>query len=238
MGWYGRRSGIFEEQSLNNNRGSNRRRGRGGNRQQGNQPPNRIDSRARGNAPQLHDKYKKMAHDAHLNGDRVQEEYYLQFADHYFRVIADQKQRQEEARERRREERPQDDSDSYGDRDERDEDSEGYRGRTNGRSSQDDDDDSADGDEDSVYEAAENPFIRSNRSKNTKRPRHPRRDTRGDDSNSEDRGDDSDGLDPTSLPPAISSDSEEADAPTEKPKRRASRKRPAPDGGEALEKVD
>ena len=84
----------------NSNRGNNRRRGRGNNRQGGGggQQLNRIDSRARGNAPQLLEKYRKLAHDAHLNGDRVQEEYYLQFADHYFRVIADQRQRQEEQR--------------------------------------------------------------------------------------------------------------------------------------------
>lgn len=92
----------------NNNRGNNRRRGRGNNRQQGGQQVNRIDSRARGNAPQLLEKYKKLAHDAHLNGDRVTEEYYLQFADHYFRVIADQRQRQEDARQQRNDGRPQD----------------------------------------------------------------------------------------------------------------------------------
>ncbi len=89
---------------MNNNRGNNRRRGRGNNnnRQQGGgQNVNRIDSRARGNAPQLLEKYRKLAHDAHLNGDRVQEEYYLQFADHYFRVLADQRVRQEEQRSRR-----------------------------------------------------------------------------------------------------------------------------------------
>lgn len=87
---------------MNNNRGNNRRRGRGNNRQQGGgQQLNRIDSRARGNAPQLLEKYRKLAHDAHLNGDRVTEEYYLQFADHYFRVIADQRTRQEEQRQRR-----------------------------------------------------------------------------------------------------------------------------------------
>jgi hypothetical protein len=86
---------------LNNNRGNNRRRGRGNNRPQGGgQQLNRIDSRARGNAPQLLEKYRKMAQDAHLNGDRVQAEYYLQFADHYFRVIADTRLRQEEARQR------------------------------------------------------------------------------------------------------------------------------------------
>ena len=72
------------------------------NRQQGGgQNVNRIDSRARGNAPQLLEKYRKLAHDAHLNGDRVQEEYFLQFADHYFRVLADQRVRQEESRQPR-----------------------------------------------------------------------------------------------------------------------------------------
>jgi len=90
---------------LNNNRGNNRRRGRGNNNRQqgggGGQQTNRIDSRARGNAPQLLEKYRKLAHDAHLNGDRVTEEYYLQFADHYFRVLADQRARQEEARQPR-----------------------------------------------------------------------------------------------------------------------------------------
>jgi hypothetical protein len=89
---------------LNNNRGNNnRRRGRPNNNrpQNGGQNVNRIDSRARGNAPQLLEKYRKLAQDAHLNGDRVQAEYYLQFADHYFRVIADARVRQDETRARR-----------------------------------------------------------------------------------------------------------------------------------------
>ena len=90
----------------NNNRGNNnnRRRSRGNNNgrpQGGGQQLNRIDSRARGNAPQMLEKYRKLAHDAHLNGDRVTAEYYLQFADHYFRVIADTRVRQEESRGRR-----------------------------------------------------------------------------------------------------------------------------------------
>jgi hypothetical protein len=95
--------GFKEHSPLNNNRGNNnRRRGRGNNRPQGGgQQLNRIDSRARGNAPQLLEKYRKLAHDAHLNGDRVTEEYYLQFADHYFRVIADARVRQEDQRPRR-----------------------------------------------------------------------------------------------------------------------------------------
>ncbi len=98
---------------MNNNR-NNRRRGRGNRNQAGSSNQvNRIDSRARGNAPQLLDKYKKLAQDAQHNGDRVQMEYYLQFADHYFRVIADNKARQEESRGRRFEEReqPQDEAD-------------------------------------------------------------------------------------------------------------------------------
>ncbi len=91
---------------MNNNR-NNRRRSRGNRNQGGGNAANRIDSRARGNAPQLLDKYKKLAQDAQHNGDRVQAEYYFQFADHYFRVIADNKARQEEARAKRDEERQQ-----------------------------------------------------------------------------------------------------------------------------------
>ena len=102
----------------NNNNRNNRRRGRGNRNQSGNGAQlNRIDSRARGNAPQMLDKYKKLAQDAHHNGDRVQMEYYLQFADHYFRVIADNKARMDEQRggSRRNDEREQ--SEEYGDDD-------------------------------------------------------------------------------------------------------------------------
>ena len=93
----------------NNNRNNNRRRGRnnrGG--QGGGSQGNRIDSRARGNAPQMLEKYKKLAHDASLNGDRVQTEYYLQFADHYFRVIADTRTQRDEQRPRRDDREPDD----------------------------------------------------------------------------------------------------------------------------------
>lgn len=89
-----------------NNSNNNRRRGRsnrpGGGSGGGNgQQLNRVDSRARGNAPQLLEKYRKLAQDSHLNGDRVTAEYYLQFADHYFRVLADQRKSQDEQRLRR-----------------------------------------------------------------------------------------------------------------------------------------
>jgi hypothetical protein len=91
---------------LINNRQNGRRRGRGGTR-----PPNgsnsapergsRLDSRARGNASQLHEKYKSLARDAQMQGDRVMTEYYLQFADHYFRVLSESRSRFEEQRPRR-----------------------------------------------------------------------------------------------------------------------------------------
>ncbi len=88
-----------------NNRQTGRRRGRGGGgpRTPGALPNqgNRQDNRSRGNAAQLHEKYKSLARDAQLAGDRVQTEYYLQFADHYFRVLGESRARFEEQRPRR-----------------------------------------------------------------------------------------------------------------------------------------
>ena len=85
-----------------NNRQAGRRRGRGGQRSQGNPNANsRIDSRQRGNANQLYEKYKNLARDAQMSGDRVNTEYYLQFADHYFRVLNENRSRFEENRRQR-----------------------------------------------------------------------------------------------------------------------------------------
>ncbi len=100
-----------------NNRQNGRRRGRGGGQRPPNNAPNpgnRQDNRSRGNAAQLHEKYKAMARDAQLAGDRVQTEYYLQFADHYFRILNESRARFEEQR------RPRDDymSDEDEDQDE------------------------------------------------------------------------------------------------------------------------
>lgn len=64
----------------------------------GNTGGNRQDNRSRGNAAQLLEKYKSLARDAQLAGDRVQTEYYLQFADHYFRVLGESRSRFEEQR--------------------------------------------------------------------------------------------------------------------------------------------
>ena len=88
-----------------NNRQNGRRRGRGGARPQSgpgsNQNGSRIDNRARGNAAQLHEKYKTLARDAQMGGDRVMTEYYLQFADHYFRILNENRARSEDGQQRR-----------------------------------------------------------------------------------------------------------------------------------------
>jgi len=99
---------------LINNRQGGRRRGRGGPRGQnlGGQPGgNRQDNRQRGNAAQLLEKYKSMARDAQLAGDRVQSEYYLQFADHYFRVLSENRARFEDQRRHRDDDGDEDEGD-------------------------------------------------------------------------------------------------------------------------------
>jgi len=99
-------NGYHEDEDLLliNNRQGGRRRGRGGGPRSPNQGPsqgNRQDNRSRGNAAQLLDKYKSLARDAQLAGDRVQTEYWLQFADHYYRVLNENRARFEEQRPRR-----------------------------------------------------------------------------------------------------------------------------------------
>jgi hypothetical protein len=85
---------------INNRQQNGRRRGRGGqqprNGQSNPHSSNRIDNRQRGNAAQLLEKYKTLARDAQMAGDRVNTEYYLQFADHYFRVLSENRARFEE----------------------------------------------------------------------------------------------------------------------------------------------
>lgn len=212
-----------EEYSLNNNRNNNRR-GRGrNNRNQGGNPnqQNRIDSRARGNAPQLLDKYKKLAQDAQHNGDRVQAEYYLQFADHYFRVIADNKARQDEARAKRQEERGDndgDDADDDGDdqgrggrrsRNRRDDDGAGDQGegrkKANGRARRERGSD--EGPMGSEGPEGSEAFVRE-----TKPARKPRA-RKADAGNGE--------IDASALPPAIGAGAdEEAPKPKRAPRRR------------------
>ena len=141
-----------------NNRQAGRRRGRGGQRSQGNpNQGNRIDNRARGNATQLHEKYKNLARDAQMAGDRVNTEYYLQFADHYFRVLNESRSRFEEQNARRQ--RDDGDADDMDDTDvdgeieaegrgqSRDRDDHRVNGRSNGNRSFERDDDAADDEE-------------------------------------------------------------------------------------------
>src|SRR5580704_6143377 len=60
-----------------------------------NRPPNRNqlfdssgpDVRVRGNAHQVFDKYQALAREAAASGDRIAAEAYLQYADHYYRLI-------------------------------------------------------------------------------------------------------------------------------------------------------
>jgi hypothetical protein len=107
---------------LINNRQGGRRRGRGGQRPQGmaGSPGNRQDNRQRGNAAQLLEKYKTLARDAQLAGDRVQTEYYLQYADHYFRVLEENRSRFEDQQQpqQRRPRRDEEEFESESDGDE------------------------------------------------------------------------------------------------------------------------
>jgi hypothetical protein len=101
-----------------------RRRGRGGPQRApgGGRSPdmgNRNEVRVRGNAHQLLEKYKQLARDASMQGDRVSAEYYMQYADHYYRVLNEMRARQEEQQAQRQQyqQRGRDDRDE---RDERD----------------------------------------------------------------------------------------------------------------------
>jgi hypothetical protein len=228
---------------LNQNRNNNRRRGRGGNRGQGGggNQGNRIDSRARGNAPQMLEKYRKMAHDASLNGDRVQTEYYLQFADHYFRVVADsrvqrddqQRPRQDQGRDYERDPRePQQDYDyDY-------EDEGADAGRSaNGYAPRRSDEAMPEGEPalegERADEAAEaNPFVREDRGNRNRGPRAPRRQDNRDAAQDAEPA----GFDAAVLPPSIAREPEEAPKRTRTRRPRAEQ-RPDDDdaGNEAVE---
>ena len=210
---------------MNNNRNNNnRRRGRGGNRGGGGNPMqgNRIDSRARGNAPQMLDKYKKLAHDAAMNDDRVQTEYYLQFADHYFRVIADSKAQKDEQQAKRQSDRDERDDDG-------DEDENQRQPRRNQRQPRRDDDFEQGQEGESGDQADDDtPFTPKAKSRKPKadkpksdRPKSdkPRR-KKSDETIATNDG----GLDPSMLPPAIAR-GDDSDA-AEKPKRATRARRP------------
>ena len=106
------------------NNQNGRRRGRGGarppqadgggaprgNNNYNNGGGNRLELRQRGNATQLLEKYKALARDAAQNGDRVATEYYMQHADHYYRLLNDYRERQPDARQQPRRDYDDDDS--------------------------------------------------------------------------------------------------------------------------------
>lgn len=213
---------------MSNNRGNNRRRGRGGNnRSQNNQFPNRIDSRARGNAPQLLDKYKKLANDAQMNGDRVQAEYYLQFADHYFRVIADNKARQDEQRAKRDDNRggkhasDDDDDDRREDHDNEGRDDRPKKPRRSRKNEGQEATQGREQNEGSEADPQENPFVKQRKPAKAK--------ANGKAKPAKDNG--PHGLDPSALPPAIGDDADEAPKPRRRTRRAASED--GEDGAEA-----
>jgi hypothetical protein len=227
------------------------------------------------------DKYRKLAQDAQHNGDRVQAEYYLQFADHYFRVIADSRPRTEDGRgqnrndrdfsndedgdeddldgqrggqqgrqreerqqrddrprddrprdDRPREDRPRDDRP----RDDRPREGRGDRNRSQRQQNRRDEapaeegETGAEGANDSAFEPAENPFVRSGRTRDARRTRAPR------DNASEETAEmtgDAGEIDASALPPSISASTESEGEPTatrKLPPRR--RRKPADDEGE------
>ena len=86
---------------------------------------NARDNRQRGNAAQLLEKYKSMARDSQLAGDRVQTEYYLQFADHYFRILEEGRSRFEEQQQSQQPRRNRDDEEDFDNDDEVSADGEG-----------------------------------------------------------------------------------------------------------------
>ena len=191
-----------------NNRQGGRRRGRGGQRPPnvGGQPGNRQDNRQRGNAAQLHEKYKNMARDAQLAGDRVQSEYYLQFADHYYRMLGEGRAKYEEQR----------------------------RSRGDDMSDDDGDDDSMmdDGGEQQNQQQQQQPE-REARELRDDRERRPRRDNRGNGARPESDNDD-ERIALEVLPPSIGVSDGDSDEGAEvieaKPRRRTRRPRSEDEG--------
>ena len=200
-----------------NNRQNGRRRGRGSQRPQnlgGQSGGNRQDNRQRGNAAQLLEKYKALARDSQLAGDRVQTEYYLQYADHYFRVLGESRARFDEQRRQRG-----DDSDDYENDDEMEAE------ESSDRNEQDDD----------RPQGNDRPE-RTERAARPERARRPARDDRKAQA-SDNEAPDGERMPFDALPPPIgvngSSDSSDSDEAAEsRPRRRTRRPRTDDNDGE------
>ncbi len=140
----------------------------------GNNYGNRLDNRQRGNASQLLEKYRALARDAQSAGDRVTSEYYLQYAEHYYRVLGDYRDRQGEPTRRPR------------DLDE--EDSAGFNGNDNDENEDADDGGDDGGDEDDNNSRDEERNYRADRSRQQDNRRdEPRQDSRQDNRRDEPR---------------------------------------------------
>jgi len=213
---------------LINNRQGGRRRGRGGQRPQGmpsNTGGNRQDNRQRGNAAQLLEKYKSLARDAQLAGDRVQTEYYLQYADHYFRVLEDGRSRFEEQQAQRR---PRRDDEDY----EADNDGEGEETLTAEGDS---------GEDDGETEVRQQPRRERERGRERfdrgDRPDRGDRQGRANGARLEERDEgagnqDEERISLGVLPPPIGASDVEAEEEAPKPRRRARKPRAEDDGDE------
>lgn len=222
----------------NNN---NRRRGRNNNnnnRQQNNNRSgfdynNSIDNRARGNAAQMLEKYKKLAQDAQFIGDRVNAEYHLQFADHYFRVLADFRSRQEARSEQQGERRPREEIREDRDEWQNEDRSNAYyeQGSNENANTEteasDENSDSNGGDREERRPQRDNRPRRPERSANERgsndrnAPRAPRR------HHSEEVEDEPAGLDLAVLPPSIAlANDDDVEAEPAKPARKPRARRP------------
>jgi hypothetical protein len=185
---------------------------------------NRPDNRQRGNAAQLLEKYKTLARDAQLAGDRVQTEYYLQYADHYFRVLEENRSRFEEQQTQRR---PRRDEEEY------DSESEGEEELTSEGES---------GDEEGEVDTRQRPRQDRGRGREPRegRERFERRDRRDFQGNGADRDEESrdeqempERIPLGVLPPAIGAVEEAGEEEAPKPRRRA-RKPRAEEGDEEI----
>jgi hypothetical protein len=91
---------LKKTEVMRQNQGSKRSRGRNQNRRAGPSRNQTFDSngpsvRIRGNASQVHEKYIAMAQDASSAGDSISSENYLQHAEHYYRILAVQREEAE-----------------------------------------------------------------------------------------------------------------------------------------------
>jgi hypothetical protein len=186
---------------------------------------NRQDNRSRGNAAQLLEKYKSLARDAQLQGDRVQAEYFHQYADHYFRVLNEGRARFEEQRRQR---------DDYGQDEDEDQDEAVQAGgdgedRYEERAERPDRDRGDQGDRDRGDRDRGDRVRRDYREERNGEPRHQREAARRPDrfqQRDEEEAEERISLDV--LPPAIAA--VDSDVPAKAPRRRT--RRPSAEGGE------